>query len=232
MVDLSSFACALPVNWFQKVLIWCLVLLGVLVAVALAFMVALRQARDRDETASDYSFSDTEEPQLPRRNSRADYDSRLSENTEEPQLPRRNSRADYDSRLSEISDKIFGRQRPPELEARFGGYGYIVMLVVYPFLSPAAVSVFNCHSVNGVAYLEADYSLHCYDTAWKLYALLSGFVIVIYVFGLPCLTLYAVIQGWPSVAFISAGYRTDGGSITAGWEVGFVSPSASRCFLD
>ena len=210
MVDLSSFACALPVNWFQKVLIWCLVLLGVLVAVALAFMVALRQARDRDETASDYSFSDTEEPQL----------------------PRRNSRADYDSRLSEISDKIFGRQRPPELEARFGGYGYIVMLVVYPFLSPAAVSVFNCHSVNGVAYLEADYSLHCYDTAWKLYALLSGFVIVIYVFGLPCLTLYAVIQGWPSVAFISAGYRTDGGSITAGWEVGFVSPSASRCFLD
>jgi hypothetical protein len=123
-------------------------------------------------------------------------------------------------KASELLDAVFGAQRPPDLEVEYSGKVFNVMLLMYPFLSPAVVAVFNCREVAGEWWLEADYSLQCFDDRWAWWAVLSGLVCMLYVVGLPAAALLSVISRSPSIAFISAGYRTDGGRIILGWEVG------------
>jgi hypothetical protein len=185
VLDLSSFACALHVDWFHKVGFWCLGLSLVLVALAAAFGRAM----------SKFGASNADE-------------------VDDGIAP-----ASIHSTSRGLLAVVFGAQRPPELEAEYCGKAFNVMLLVYPFLSPAAIAVFNCREVAGTFYLEADYSLVCFDSRWGWWATVSAFVTVFYVVGLPCLALFSVIRQSPSIEFISAGYRTDGGRIILGWEV-------------
>jgi hypothetical protein len=188
VLDLSSFACAVHVDWFHKVGFWCLALIAVLVALVAAF----RRAVSKFHVASAEEVDGIAAP---------------------PVQPHRKSKVVW------LVTKLFGAQRPPELEVEYCGKAFNVMLLVYPFLSPAAVAVFDCRKVAGTWYLEADYSLRCFDSRWLWWATVSVFVSVFYVLGLPCLALFSVIRRSPSIEFISAGYRTDGGRIILGWEV-------------
>jgi hypothetical protein len=186
VLDLSSFGCAVSVDWFQKVGFWCLALLVAFLAIATAFARALREARAADQTM-------------------------LARDAAVP--PARHGQ------LSRLMDRLFGAHRPPGFDVQYSAYVFNMMLLLYPFLSPAAVAVFNCREVAGSWYVEADYSLHCFDSRWNWWAAISTFVCVFYIAGFPCLVLYCVLSRSPSIEFISNGYRTDGGRVCLGWEV-------------
>jgi hypothetical protein len=105
-----------------------------------------------------------------------------------------------------------------ELRAKYGGFAFNAALVLYPFLSPAAVAVFSCREVAGVSYLEADYSIRC-DDDWYLAVAGSAVICVFYVVGLPVYCARAILRRERAVSHFSAGYRTDQGRIVQGWEV-------------
>jgi predicted outer membrane repeat protein len=115
--------------------------------------------------------------------------------------------------------KLFGENRPQALEVEYSGKAFYAMLLVYPFLSPAAVAVFDCRELAGAWYLQADVSLHCFDSQWVFWAVISALICAFYVAGLPCIAFYSVIHRGAFTAFVSEGYRTDGGRICLGWEV-------------
>jgi hypothetical protein len=187
VLDFSSVACAVHVDWFHKVAFLCLALIAVLVALAVVFARAVSKFH--------HAAAGEEAPSL------------LS-----PQPTRT-------GRVSLFVGKLFGVDRPPELDVEYSGKAFQVMLLVYPFLSPAVVAVFNCREVADEWWLEADYSLRCFDARWNWWAVVSALVCVFYVFGLPCLALFSVIRRSPSIEFIAAGYRSNGSSIVLGWEV-------------
>jgi hypothetical protein len=193
VLDLSSFGCAISIDWFQKVGFWCVTLPLVLLIIAITFARALRKARTSAEAAAADGDADGTQQSLAQ--------------------PTRKGK------VSRLLDALFGTQRPSELDVEYSGKVFNVMLLIYPFLSPAVVAVFNCREVAGEWFLEADYSLHCFDRRWSWWAAVSALVCVFYVAGLPCLALLSVIRRSPSIEFISAGLRTDGGRIILGWEV-------------
>jgi hypothetical protein len=123
------------------------------------------------------------------------------------------------SPLDRMLDKLAGEDRSPALGVEYSGYCFNAMLLLYPFLSPAAVAVFNCRDVAGSWYLQADVSLNCFDDRWAFWAVISALICAFYVIGLPSIAFYSIIHGSASTAFISDGYRTDAGRICLGWEV-------------
>jgi predicted outer membrane repeat protein len=60
--------------------------------------------------------------------------------------------------------------RHEELHVKYAKNAFDAALLLYPFLSRAAVAVLKCREVNGVLYVEADYSLICEDKDWYLAA--------------------------------------------------------------
>jgi predicted outer membrane repeat protein len=187
VLDFSSFACAVQVDWFQKVGFLCLVLITVLVALAVAFGRAVCKARRANREAG---------------------------------IPiEARAQGTRTGKVAWLLSMIFGTERPPELDVEYSGKAFNVMLLVYPFLSPAVVAVFNCREISGNWFLEADFSVRCDDSRWELWATISAFVCMFYVAGLPIVALFSVIRRSPSIDFIAAGYRTDGGRIILGWEV-------------
>ena len=45
---------------------------------------------------------------------------------------------------------------------------------------------FRCHTIEGVSYLMADYSLVCYDSAWTAQLVPTLLVLFCFTLGLPC----------------------------------------------
>jgi predicted outer membrane repeat protein len=112
-------------------------------------------------------------------------------------------------------------------EARGGGtttqtharYALNAALIVYPFLTQTAVAVFNCRTIDGVSYLQADYTIRC-DSHSRYFAVAcSALVSLVFVFGLPLVCARAVWIDDASIGFLSDGYRKDSGKIVLGWEV-------------
>jgi hypothetical protein len=186
VMDFSSFACAVRVDWFQRVAFLCLALITVLVGLLVSFARALSAAR------------------------RAGGDGAAEAGLTRPART---------GKVAWLLSKVFGAERPPELDVEYSGKAFNAMLLVYPFLSPAVVAVFNCREVAGDRWLVSDYSLRCYDARWYWWAAVSALVCACYVAGLPILAFVSVIRRSPSIEFIAAGYRTDGGRIILGWEV-------------
>jgi multisubunit Na+/H+ antiporter MnhG subunit len=67
-----------------------------------------------------------------------------------------------------------------------------LLIFAYPMLSVKIVGMFGCHTVDGVAYLRADYSLQCYDGRWNIMAAYASIYLVVYVAGMPLLMLKTV----------------------------------------
>jgi hypothetical protein len=112
-----------------------------------------------------------------------------------------------------------GNAAESELRVEYSGFAFNAALLLYPFLSPAAVSVFNCLPVDGVLYLEADYTIRCDSDSYLAAQISSSFICVFYVFGLPAFCAYSIWRREPAVTFLAEGYRTDKGRVVLGWEV-------------
>jgi hypothetical protein len=108
-----------------------------------------------------------------------------------------------------------------KLRVKYSEFAFNAGLLLYPFLSHAAVAVFKCAEVDGVFYLEADYTIRC-DGDWYLAAVGSTVICVLFVFGLPAYCACAIWRRDQAISFLAAGYRTDQGRVVLGWEVGIV----------
>jgi hypothetical protein len=62
-----------------------------------------------------------------------------------------------------------------------------LLTFAYPVVSVKVVEVLGCHTVEGTAYLRADYSIECYTNQWNVMAAYSGVFLAIYVVGFPLL---------------------------------------------
>jgi hypothetical protein len=163
IADTSALTCAVPIDWFGKVYIWCSVLAVVTGAIWLHY---------------------------------------------------RHNRCDL-----EPGTEVDGNAVESELRIKYSGFAFNAALLLYPFLSPAAVAVFNCLEVDGVLYLEADYTIRCDDDWYLVGQIGSAAICVFYVFGLPAFCAYAIWRREPAVSFLAEGYRRDKGRVVLGWEV-------------
>jgi hypothetical protein len=119
VLDFSSISCAVKADWFQRVAFLCLALIAVLVALAVAFARAVSKARVAARDA-------TEGELVPLAHQ-----------------PNRKGKVTF------LLGKLFGVDRPPELDVEYSGKAFNVMLLMYPFLSPAVIAIFNCREVAG-----------------------------------------------------------------------------------
>jgi hypothetical protein len=219
VIDLSSFACAIRIDWFQKVGCWIVALVLAQFAIAVSFAVQLckfratsthefQHANQTNDTgiAEEGTHSALAEALLPTRDA-ADAESEFA------------GKGQIKITAAWVFDTVFKSPRPPQLVNLYSTYVFNTMLFLYPFLSPAVTAVVNCREVAGMWWLEADYSIACFDSRWWVWAAIAITVIAIYVVGFPLVTLRFVILRKPAVAFISSGYRKDGSTVVLAWEV-------------
>jgi len=92
----------------------------------------------------------------------------------------------------------------------------------YPLVTPVIVSVFDCRSVDGVSYVEADFTLQCTGNAWALAATWAALWTVGFVAGFPiamALALGKRGQGHEAAEFLAGDYADARGTVPRMWEV-------------
>ena len=67
---------------------------------------------------------------------------------------------------------------------------FVVVLLLHPTVSGKAMEFFRCRTIDGVAYLMADYSLECYDSTWFAYLAIVLLVLMLFSLGTPCVIAY------------------------------------------
>lgn len=74
-------------------------------------------------------------------------------------------------------------------------YAFRVLYFGYPLVSPIVVSIFICHSVAGVSYLEADFRVICGTATWWWAVAWSIVWTAGYVIGFPVLVVWGIRRG-------------------------------------
>jgi hypothetical protein len=67
---------------------------------------------------------------------------------------------------------------------------YFTLFLVYPSVSTTILRTFVCKKVEGVSYLQADFSIQCYDDYWYGGAKWAILFTAIYPVGIPCFFLW------------------------------------------
>ena len=66
----------------------------------------------------------------------------------------------------------------------------VILFLIHPTLTEMTFSMFKCYEVDGVNYLERDFTLECWTSDHITWALGLGIpMIVLYVLGIPMLGL-------------------------------------------
>jgi hypothetical protein len=136
VADLSTLACALPINLYGQVCLWCGVLVVVFGTIALYCRKALSKEQKRSRRLADDD--------------------------------------DDDDDNDDNDDNVQPHPTRTELLRTYKGYAHDAALILYPFLSRAATAVFNCREVDGIFYVEADYTLRCDSKDWHRYLAAAG----------------------------------------------------------
>jgi hypothetical protein len=87
----------------------------------------------------------------------------------------------------------------------------------FPLAAPVIVAVFDCRSVGGVQFIEADYTLRCEGGAYLLAATWAAVWGVGFVLGFPTVVTLALRRRYKAVAFLAKDYK--GGAVQRMWEV-------------
>jgi hypothetical protein len=88
----------------------------------------------------------------------------------------------------------------------------------YPLASPVIVAVFDCRTVDGVSYIDADYTLACAGGTYALAATWSALWTVCFLLGFPIALMLALRRRHEAVAFLEEDYRDDS-EVARMWEV-------------
>jgi hypothetical protein len=87
----------------------------------------------------------------------------------------------------------------------------------YPLATPVVVSVFDCRTIAGVSYVDADYTLTCEGGSYALAATWAALWTVGFVLGFPAAVTLALKRRNAAVAFLTDDY--EGGDVQRMWEV-------------
>jgi hypothetical protein len=87
----------------------------------------------------------------------------------------------------------------------------------YPLAAPVIVSIFDCRTVDGVSYMEADYTLTCEGGDYALAAVWAALWTVCFVLGFPAAVTLALVRQHEAVDFLAADYKA--GTVQRLWEV-------------
>jgi hypothetical protein len=69
------------------------------------------------------------------------------------------------------------------------------IFLVYPGASNTVIKTFICDSFDdGRVVLRADYAIPCYDSVWRAYAVYAGFMVLVYVIGIPLFFIFLVVR--------------------------------------
>jgi predicted outer membrane repeat protein len=89
----------------------------------------------------------------------------------------------------------------------------------YPLATPVIVSVFDCRTVAGTPYLDADYSLTCEGSTYALAAMWAALWTVSFVLGFPVAVAVALKRDYGAVDFLVKDYVHAGSTMQRLWEV-------------
>jgi hypothetical protein len=94
---------------------------------------------------------------------------------------------------------------------------FYLAFLCYPLAAPVIVSVFDCRTVAGTSYIDADYTLTCNGGTYALAATWAALWTVGFVAGFPVLVTLALHKRLEAVAFLVKDYK--GGDVQRMWEV-------------
>ena len=55
-----------------------------------------------------------------------------------------------------------------------------MIFLIYPFVSASVLGTFVCDEVAGIWYLNADFTVHCFDDRWNHYAAFAAVMIAVF----------------------------------------------------
>jgi hypothetical protein len=84
---------------------------------------------------------------------------------------------------------MLARVRSAALWSKVFKASFMLLFVAYPGVSLKILRLFNCRSIDGVAYIAADMRLRCYDSRWSAYAVYGLVMAALYVVGFPAAVL-------------------------------------------
>jgi hypothetical protein len=87
----------------------------------------------------------------------------------------------------------------------------------YPLVAPVVVSIFDCRMVEGVSYLQADFTLLCAGGAYTLALVWSVLWTLCFVLGFPAVMTIALRKQYEASEFLAGDYK--GGVWSRMWEV-------------
>ena len=71
---------------------------------------------------------------------------------------------------------------------------FVLLLLVHPAISSAILKIFKCRLIDGKYFLDADYTKECLTPEWFLWATIASVFLVIYICGIPLLTLFVLLK--------------------------------------
>jgi hypothetical protein len=86
---------------------------------------------------------------------------------------------------------------------------YYFAYFCYPLVAPVLVSIFECRTVDSIAYIVADYRLRCEGTAYALATTWAAVWTMGFLVGYPAAIMHAIRSGDRAIAFLEADYRQD-----------------------
>ena len=112
---------------------------------------------------------------------------------------------------------------------------FYLAFICYRLAAPVIFSIFFCRSVEGVRYLETDFTLMCDDASWRLAVAWSTLWTAGFVLGFPALVLVALRRRWKEVDFVAKHYADDEGAVRGWskcWEVVVLAmPLCNTCLI-
>jgi hypothetical protein len=117
----------------------------------------------------------------------------------------------------DLNDNDAQRTYRKSLRARVIRVVFFTLFLIYPGTSSKLFSVFACREVEGISYVESDFSVQCYTSEW--YRALAWVVplLVLYALGIPLLCFIALwrmrryaddVFEWQAYGFLYEGVYT------------------------
>jgi hypothetical protein len=71
---------------------------------------------------------------------------------------------------------------------------FYVLFLVYPYCSSTVLRTFVCKKIEGIDYLQADFSLTCYNGDWNYWAKIAGAMVFVYPIGIPAFFMFMMLR--------------------------------------
>lgn len=110
--------------------------------------------------------------------------------------------------LTYFGVKYWGKMRDKQedffkiIENRFIYILVLLVFMLYPSVCNTILQIYKCEEIEGIYYLSEDLSIECYDETYDKYAIGGGFMVCLYILGIP-LFFYRKLKYYNDNNFLS-----------------------------